>query len=250
MRDVVRAAFVEFTSPMEGVVPWMYLDLKGLVTTAIGNLIDPVQIALPLPWVHMDGSPASRAEIATEWMRVHGDPVAAKRGHLYTKGITSLRLTDEGVQMVVSRRLSQMDQYLASRFGQEYEEWPADAQLATLSMSWACGPAFRFPALEAALRARDFRAASIHCHMNEAGNPGLVPRNRCNVTLYRNADKVQMGKLDPSHLDWVNDVSLGEAATPPDLSVYDAEPVRLNESTASLPTTWPGPPDDEPPAAA
>ena len=51
-------------------------------------------------------------------------------------------------------KLGQMDAYLAKRFP-EWEEWPADAQLATLSMAWACGPAFRFPRLEAALRAQE-----------------------------------------------------------------------------------------------
>ena len=51
MKQSVRDAFVDFTAALEGVVPWMYLDVKGLVTVAIGNLIDPVAAALSLPFV-------------------------------------------------------------------------------------------------------------------------------------------------------------------------------------------------------
>ncbi|HXG69973.1 MAG TPA: hypothetical protein VNJ04_05090 [Gemmatimonadaceae bacterium] len=201
MRASVRAAFVWFTTPMEGCVPWMYTDVKGLVTTAIGNLIDPIQYALPLPWVHEDGTPATRAEIAAEWYRVKSDPVAARRGHRYTEGITDLRLTSEGIDQVVSQKLDEMDRYLTSRFP-EYPDWPADAQLATLSMSWACGPGFRFPALDACLRDRDFDGAARHCTIQTVGNPGVIPRNLANRRLYANAVRVQAFHLDPNVLMW------------------------------------------------
>lgn len=222
MKPSVRAGFVGFTQPLEGCVPWMYLDVLGLVTTAIGNLVDPIAMAMPLPWTHGDGSLASRNEIASEWLKVKSDPVAAKRGHLYTEGITSLRLTPEGVDLVVSRKLAQMDAYLASRFP-DWEEWPADAQLATLSLSWACGPAFRFPALDQALRERDFAMAAGDCHINEQGNPGVVPRNRANVSLYRNAAKVLAYKLDPDTLVWPN-VLDSQAVTLPELPNPPSEP--------------------------
>lgn len=203
MKDSVRTAFVGFTTPLEGCVPWMYLDVKGLVTTAIGILIDPIQYAMPLPWQHLDGSLASRDEVAAEWLRVKQDPVAAQRGHRYTEGITHLRLDPAGVDLVVSRKLQQNADHLKARFP-EWDDWPADAQLACLSMAWACGPAFRFPALEARLRARDFAMAAGECHIDERGNPGLVPRNRANVALFRNAGKVLAYHLDPDALVWPN----------------------------------------------
>lgn len=212
MRESVRSRFVEFTSPMEGVVGHMYLDVKGLVTTAIGNLIDPMQIAMTLPWTHFDGTFASRSEIASEWMRVKSDPVAAKRGHRYTEGITQLRLTPAGIDLVVSKKLEQMGQYLTSRFP-DFEEWNACAQLATLSMSWACGPAFRFPALDQCLRARDFDGAAVHCTINETGNPGVKPRNVAMRILYRNAARVRDFKLDPSTLVWDRSLSVDDTPT-------------------------------------
>ncbi len=185
MRDNVRAAFVPFTAPLEGVVRWMYADVKGLVTTAIGNLIDPLPPGLPFV-NKLTGLAVSEDAIRADWQRIKGDASLAKLGHRACERITMLRLTDEGVNQVVSRKLDEMDRALAKRFPQ-WELWPADAQLATLSMSWACGPAFHFPTLEAALRSADFGKAATECHINETGNPGVVPRNKANVVLYRNA---------------------------------------------------------------
>src|SRR4029453_7562541 len=60
----IRDGFLAFSRPLEGRVPWMYLDIKGLVTTGVGNLIDPVGLASKLPFVHKgDGSPASEVDI-------------------------------------------------------------------------------------------------------------------------------------------------------------------------------------------
>lgn len=252
MRLSVRDAFVGFTAPLEGVVPWMYADVKGLVTTAIGNLIDPIQYALPLPWLHQDGSAASRDEIAAEWLRVKQDPNAARRGHRYTEGITRLRLDAAGVDLVVSRKLAQNAQHLKARFP-EWDEWPADAQLATLSMAWACGPAFRFPRLEAELRARRFDMAAGECHIDTTGNPGIVPRNRANIALYRNAAKVVAYKLDPEGLIWPEVLDDG-AETVPEMPNPASEPtiyvVPPEEVTGSGPTIHrlryePEPDDDD-----
>ena len=60
IRPSVRAIFWPFTDPLEGVVSTMYLDAIGLVTVARGDLIDPVDAALDLPFVYGDGTPATR----------------------------------------------------------------------------------------------------------------------------------------------------------------------------------------------
>ena len=51
MYDDVRAAFLSFTTRLEGRVPYMYLDIKGLVTIGVGNLIDPVDLALQVTFL-------------------------------------------------------------------------------------------------------------------------------------------------------------------------------------------------------
>ncbi len=212
MKQSVRESFLNFTSPLEGVVPWMYLDVKGLVTTAIGNLIDPVSAAVVLPFVHPGGAPASGAEIEAAWRAVKGHKELAQQGHRPAARVSNLRLTDEGVERVVFRKLDEFDAYLTRRFP-GYQDWPADAQLATLSMSWACGPAFHFMALEASLKRSDFATAAEQCHINDVGNPGLKPRNILNRQLYLNAAKVRDWRLDPESLVWpaqIEDLAPGE----------------------------------------
>ncbi len=203
MREViwpsVRAAFIAFSSPLEGVIPWLYLDVKGLVTTAIGVLVDSPQAAAALPFVRHDGSPATRAEIADEWARIKGHRELAQQGARAARALCQLRLTDEGVERVVLAKLDVMVEALARRFP-DIVSWPAPAQLATISLAWACGAGFAFPKLEAALRRRDFGAASVECTIREAGNAGVAPRNRANRRLYQLAARAVAEGLCPSLL--------------------------------------------------
>jgi GH24 family phage-related lysozyme (muramidase) len=202
----VLDAFVPFTAPLEGVARWMYLDVKGLVTTAIGNLIDPLEYATPLPWKRPDGAHASRQEIEDAWHKIKLRCQHMKlRGGLHPSWAeaTSIRLTDEGIRQVVANKLLTNDAHLRKRFA-EFESWPGDAQLAIHSLAWACGPAFRFPALERALYAQDFATASREVNMDETGNPGLAPRNAANRLLLENAADVVVDGLDRDRVYWPN----------------------------------------------
>ncbi len=219
MRPAVVAAFSSFSEGFEGKVPWMYLDVLGLVTVAIGNLIDapgataPPSFVLDLPFVHRDGSRAGREEIAAEWRVVKHHPTAARHGHRVLEDVTHLRLTEEGIETVVSRKRDEMAKELVRRFAC-FSSWPADAQLGTLSMAWACGPWFQFPRLAAALLAGDFDAAAGECTIREAGNPGVVPRNVANRRLFRNAALVTRRGLDRDTLFYPGDASSEPAPEP------------------------------------
>lgn len=267
MRESVRAAFFGFTVPMEGVVPWLYVDVKGLVSVGIGNLIDPMPLALGLPFVHPDGRPASRDEIAAEWTRIKNQPpdahgrTAAELGHLYAKQIATLHLTDEGVERLVSGKLAENEHAIARTFA-DWEDWPADAQLATHSMAWACGAGIfdphaghaHWPKLTAALHARDFRTAAVECFMpEEAKIGGLRPRNRANRILYTNA-ALAMQMFDPSVLHYPTEL---ESETPTiEVVVPSRRPPRIEDfATVHAPIDFPPrtvriPGDDEPPPQA
>lgn len=202
MRTVVRAAFVPFSTRFEGCLNHMYLDVKGLCTTAIGVLIDPVELALGLPWKHPSGLSASAREIFNEWHAIKGRLDIASHGGGAFRKFTELHLDDLGIEQVVSTKLRQVDLALTKRFP-GYQNWPADAQLGTLSMAWACGSAFHFPRLEAALSSLDFREAAAECHMDEKGNPGLKPRNQANVRLFLAAAKVVSEASSPDVLHYM-----------------------------------------------
>ena len=190
MRPSVQAAFVPWVSRFEGVTNWPYLDVKGLVTTGIGNLIDPFSAAKDLPWT-LAGMPATGPQIAQAWLTVKGRQDLRLHGGGAFKDLTQLRLSAEAVNDLCAKKLAGMDQILCLRFA-GYEDYPADAQLGILSMAWALGPAFDFPAFHAACEAGDWVTASQECHIRDA-NPA---RNTANQELFLLASRA----ADPSVL--------------------------------------------------
>lgn len=189
MHKDVRRIFPEFTAKFEGRVPWMYQDVKGLVTVGLGCLIDPACNAQGLPWVHIsDGHPASTGEIDLEWIRIKRAKGLAKKGHLAAALLVRLKLTDEGIDILACVRLDKNEQFL-KKFFPDFESWPADAQLGVFSMAWAMGADFvlQFPKFSAACKERNWTAAAEHCLMKSTNNPGLIPRNKANVKLFTTA---------------------------------------------------------------
>lgn len=193
MRQAVRDAFYDFNEPLEGVVPWMYLDVKGFVTVGVGNLLPDADAAAALPFFP-DGSPDAPAgddEKRQGWTDVHARQDLARVGHRAFKTVCNLRLSADDIRALVDAKLLSNESILLRAFP-GFPDWPADAQLGLLSMAWALGAAFpaTWPRFSAACRALDFDGAAAECRMQETGNPGVVPRNNANQLLFRNAAKV------------------------------------------------------------
>lgn len=204
VHDAVRDTWIAFNEPFEGRVRWMYLDVRGLVTVGIGNLIDPVGEALARPFVHdADGTPASTDEIRTAWEDLKGRPELASRGHRACEELNDLRLRDDAIDELVMAKLSANEEVIAGRFP-DFAAWPADAQLGTLSMAWALGPHFtsRWPRFTSAATSGDWSTAAAECRIDETGNPGVAPRNRADLQLFENAAVVARGDLDVAALWW------------------------------------------------
>ncbi len=162
MYQSVRDRFVAFTTTFEGRVPWMYVDVKGLVTTGIGNLIDSVDAAAALPWQHKGGGAATRDEVAKAWNDLKANSAAlGKAGYKACESRNDLRLSDAAIDALVRSKLDTNATTFAKSFS-DFDSWPADAQLAAMSMSWALGPAFspKWPTLTAALKAKNFASAA------------------------------------------------------------------------------------------
>lgn len=218
MYPSVQAQFRTFNEPLEGSIPYMYLDVKGLVTVAVGNLIDPVELATGLPFrLKRTGAPAPQDQIAAEWRKLKNDPSLAKKGHFACAPITDLELNDGAIGTLVAQRLTRNESSLKRQPSfKDFDTWPADAQLALLSMAWAMGPgAFAgFPHFSAACRKRDFKTAAAVSKLNEAGNPGLIPRNRADFLLLSNAAAVMApgSGLELATLYYPKDLTKARAA--------------------------------------
>lgn len=216
MRASVRAAFVGYSTPLEGLLNFQYLDELGLVTTAMGDLIDPMSLALTLEWVNKKtGAVASKQTVINEWLRVKAAQSLRKLGGGAFAQLTTLKLTDASIDMVIDQRLDLNDSMLTRSFP-GYVDWPSDGQLGLLGMAWSMGPAFRpkFPKFAAACDALDFDTASIECKEDETGNPGLVARNRDQAILFKNAAVVIQQGLDRDTLFWPRVLMLASSRPP------------------------------------
>jgi hypothetical protein len=209
MNPDVQRQFSSFTERFEGHVDFMYLDVKGLVTIGRGNLIDPVDVAVSLPFVLKSdpATAATREQVAAEWASVKGRTDLKMRGGVAFGAVTKLAITEETLTDLVSRKLSSNVATLKNSFP-DFDTWPADAQLGVLSMAWAMGPAFShmFPHFTQTCLGRDWVGAANNCKMDETGNPGLKPRNAANVVLFGNAGCVDARGLDPQTLYFPRDL--------------------------------------------
>jgi hypothetical protein len=204
MRESVADAFKDFSVRFEGEVPFMYLDIKGLVTIGVGNLIDSVTDAQQLPFFFKDEPDhfASSDEIAQDWHRVKDRQDLRLQGGMGFKSVAQLRISEETIDQLVRQTASSYEATLKASTPAfaEFDHWPADAQLGLLSMGWAMGPNFasgnRWPSFRAACTSKNWEQAAAQCHMDDSNNPGLRPRNAANAILFGNAARVADGTAD------------------------------------------------------
>ena len=218
MRDSVRERWLDFNTPLEARLPYMYLDVKGYVTTGIGNLIDSTKAPNQAPtdaersaslatagrlrWLrNSDGGSAEPDEIAAEWDTVKSrmDLAQLGGGH-FAPPVTTLFIDDDEIERIVFERLDQMESFLKNRppFA-DFDNWPADAQLGLLSMSWGMGPAFNFPRFQSYVANHKWTEASDECRF-KPDRGTIIQRNDLNQQCFRNAARVESEQLDPDLL--------------------------------------------------
>ncbi|TDD59555.1 peptidoglycan-binding protein [Kribbella antibiotica] len=205
MHEMVRNRFAAFSDPLEGSVAWMYQDSLGLVTVGLGNLIDSPAAAwdtrsfgAPFVSKHDLVTEAGQGEVEAEWNAVKNNP-GLKGNWQAAENLTSLRLTEAGIANLAAGKLDTFEAHLrqTAEFA-ALDQWPADAQLALFSMSWAQGPNFGgWPRFRAACAAQDWAAAVQDCGLS---NAWLSKRNAVNRGLFRNALWAKDNGADPAEL--------------------------------------------------
>lgn len=194
----------KFSDDLEGHVHSMYLDIKGLVTTGVGLLIDPIDYALRLPWKLPDGTTASDAQVREQWHRLKARQDLKTKHWKYAAEITTIRLTDADIDALVLGKLLENHEFMRNRYFTDIDEWPADAQLGVHSMAWALGAGFpaTFKNFAAAVKRGDWRGARASCEIRWRDNPGVRPRNQRNEVCFENAAIVIECGMERSRLHW------------------------------------------------
>jgi hypothetical protein len=218
MHQSVRDIWTPFNEPLEARLNFMYLDVKGLVTTGLGNLIDATRaanrpptdteradswvIARRLNWLAADGSVATDQQIDDEWDRTKARLDEAVQGGFHFGQYATIILPEDEIDRLVFGKLDEMEGFLRRRppFA-GFDGFPADAQLGILSMAWGMGPAFRFPKFQDFVAAGQWEKAATECRFNP--DKGTIrTRNDRNQQLFRNAGLVVETGLDPANLLW------------------------------------------------
>ncbi len=204
MYPSVRAAWRPWNTPFEGVVSWLYLDthVPPLVTTGMGNLVDPIELALGLPWQVGAGGPlAPQDQIRAEWQAVKGNTHLSRAGARADEAVTKLRLSDAAIDALIGTRLDENEVTLKKHPAfADFDNWPADAQLGLMSMCWAMGASFgaKWPHFSSLVAVRDFARAATGCAME--GSPAPARRNVATAAAFECAAQVIAAGADPSVL--------------------------------------------------
>ncbi len=199
VRPSVLTAWRTFNAPLEGVLTFMYTDAEGYVTTGMGNLVDPVGLALALPWKNPDGSLADSGTVQAQWEAVKSGPINSSVNAGY---LTTIRLDSDGIQQAIATTLGQ-DAGQTRAYFANWDTMPADAQLAILSMDWAMGSGFAptFPAFTAAINAGQYDVAASNADFRGVGVQNRIAANKFAL---HNAQIVSDQGLDADTLYWPN----------------------------------------------
>lgn len=150
------------TPQFEGKVPWMYLDTRGFVTAAVGQLLATAADACQLPFQNKVGQ-ASLDEIIADWKRVKA--MAPAHSPSFYHCDSSLTLSGEAIDALLRSRVMGFDKQLDGVFPQ-YDSFPHEIKLALLDMIFnlGMGGLLKYSHLRASIAAKNWAAASTECY--------------------------------------------------------------------------------------
>lgn len=168
MHSTAKNYAIEFLKEHEALVLCMYLDILGLMTTGIGDLIDTktsdfasAQTEVSkFTWHRVkDNVVATAAEIEAEWKNIKA--LIAKSVHLKMNGkifetwakeqnppLVTLQLNEE--EYLKNNFLTKVERFEKSikrtpnDYFKDFDDFPADAQLGIISIAWGNGEFFAY----------------------------------------------------------------------------------------------------------
>lgn len=236
----IEHLFPSFTQDLEGLFLSPYSDVKRLITTSTGILIDPIERAFKLEWWIGDRR-ATDEEVANDWNELKrralrmSDADLKKWTARMQAPLTSIRLRQDYNDRLTLNRLRGNYAYVVEHLLPDLPNAPADAILGTMSLAWAVGAGFdrttppRLAFIQAA-RAGEWLAAGAAARLREENNAGVIPRNVHQVLCFANAATVARRGLDRAALWWPNKCPVDDS-----LHTLAVKAVELGIAKTSMP---------------
>ena len=157
--DMSVAATIQF----EGSVAWMYLDIDGNVTVAVGKMLPDAKAACALPF-QVGVSAATPEQIQTDFERVAAMMPGARAS--FYKSETSPILLYADIMALLRTVVEANDAAMAKVF-QGWSQYPEKVLLGVLDMVYNLGETrllHEFPQFVLAVLAQHWHEASMQCH--------------------------------------------------------------------------------------
>jgi len=210
----VEHIFPQYSIDLEACFLSPYSDVKRLVSTGVGFLVDPIDRCLALEWWIGDRRATGR-EIIDDWHAIKDRALKMSESDLQRwtatmqAPLTSIRLRPDYVEQKTIQKLRANFAYIETHLIHGLSDAPADAILGCMSLAWAAGAGFNLtnpPRTEfvAAFNAGDWLSAGAHARLRETGNRGVIERNKRQDLCFQNAATVAARGLDPAALWWPN----------------------------------------------
>ncbi len=195
---------------LEGRIPVLYVDQRGLVTVGIGHFLSKREEILPIPFVQRGTTTtASDAEKLEEWQRTYDQGAATRKLFQESKGPKKklsrarrlnnpkLELSETAMQALFQKDMT--DRYpLVERYYNAYKKWdqqkppeikfpkwndlPESAKVVLFDMMYGLGEGGLFGGkwaiLLTAIKAGNWDVASENCHRKNVENERRNNRNK------------------------------------------------------------------------
>jgi len=193
MRQAAISIFEAKTRALEGVIPWPYLDTRGIVTIGIGHAVESRAEWLSLPFV-LDPiqSPAtSEVYLVLVWSRLHSLSFGPDLAADWYASKSTLRLTDQAISALFQSDVTKLETYARGIFS-GYDDYGCDAQMGIISMLYSVCPGgiHGFPLCCSAIRTRSWATAAAQCHMQGCSDARNALTRSCFLAAAAHPDDV------------------------------------------------------------
>ena len=193
MRQAAISIFEAKTRALEGVIPWPYLDTRGIVTIGIGHAVESRAEWLSLPFdLDPIQSPAtSEVYLVLVWSRLHSLSFGPDLAAGWYASKSTLRLTDQAISALFQSDVSKLETYARGIFVY-YDDYGCDAQMGIISMLYSVGPGgiHGFPLCCSAIRTRSWATAAAQCHMQGCSDARNALTRSCFLAAAAHPDDV------------------------------------------------------------